>query len=78
MAGGVAVCEECGHLFVVRTATVQTVEGQLQEVLMQRRERKKAQGSARSFEDLVEVGRRRGMKNPHGWARHVMTARGGR
>jgi DNA repair protein RadD len=78
MPGGVAVCEECGHVFVVRTATVQTVEGQLQEVLMQRRERKREQGSARSFENLVEVGRRRGMKNPHGWARHVMTARGGR
>ena len=78
MPGGVAVCEECGHVFVLRTATIQTVEGQLQEVLMQRRERKKEQGSARSFEDLVEVGRRRGMKNPHGWARHVMTARGRR
>jgi superfamily II DNA or RNA helicase len=78
MAGGVPICEECGHVFVLRTAIVQTVEGQLQEVLMQRQERKREQASARSFDDLVEVGRRRGMQNPHGWARHVMTARGRR
>lgn len=76
MPGGVPICEECGHVFVLRTATVQTVEGQLQEVLMQRRERKREQGRAQSFEDLVAVGRSRGMKNPYGWARHVMLARG--
>jgi len=33
------------------------------------------QSQARTLEDLIEVGRRRGMKNPAGWARHVHRAR---
>jgi hypothetical protein len=30
---------------------------------------------AHTLEDLIQVGRRRNMKNPIGWARHVMAAR---
>jgi hypothetical protein len=33
------------------------------------------QSSAESLADLVAIGKRRGMSNPHGWARHVMAAR---
>lgn len=39
------------------------------------RQRKAEQGSAQTFDDLVALGRRRGMNNPSGWARHVINSR---
>lgn len=39
--------------------------------------RKREQGMAQSYEELVEIGRKRGMKNPHGWAWNVMNSRKG-
>jgi superfamily II DNA or RNA helicase len=36
---------------------------------------KQEQATAATLEDLIAVGQRRGMKNPHGWARHVLAAR---
>ncbi len=33
------------------------------------------QSRAQTVEDLIAIGKRRGMKNPRGWARHVMAAR---
>ena len=44
-------------------------------VMRAKREAKRAQASAQSLDDLVALGRARGMKNPHGWARHVLAAR---
>jgi len=67
------VCPDCGHEFVVERRELQTVEGELQEVI--RREAKREQGRAQTLEDLIQIGKRRGMKNPIGWARHVMAAR---
>lgn len=37
--------------------------------------RKREQAKAQTLEDLIAVGQRRGMKNPRGWARHVLAAR---
>jgi superfamily II DNA or RNA helicase len=71
-----SVCPDCGHVFVVQQPReLEHVDGELVEVMMQRRERKREQGSAQTVEELAEVGRRRGMKNPRGWARHVLAAR---
>jgi len=39
------------------------------------RQRKAEQYQAQTFEDLVAIGRKRGMNNPRGWATHVMRAR---
>lgn len=36
---------------------------------------KREQSRAHTLEDLIQVGKRRNMKNPVGWARHVMAAR---
>jgi hypothetical protein len=33
------------------------------------------QSRAQTVEDLIAIGKRRGMKNPRGWARHVLAAR---
>jgi len=38
-------------------------------------DRKREQAQANTIDELIAIGRRRGMKSPHGWARHVMAAR---
>jgi hypothetical protein len=67
------VCPDCGHEFTPERRELQTVEGELVEV--QRREAKREQATASTLEDLIQIGTRRGMKNPRGWARHVLAAR---
>lgn len=71
------VCPECGHQFAPERRELQHVEGQLQELQrqVQQRERRREQATAQTIEDLIQIGKRRGMKNPKGWARHVMAAR---
>jgi hypothetical protein len=66
-------CPDCGHQFAPERREIMQVPGELVEV--QRREAKREQAKATTIEDLIQVGKRRGMKNPHGWARHVMAAR---
>ena len=66
-------CPDCGHEFVVERRELQTVDGELQEVTAV--DRKREQSRAHTLEDLIQVGKRRNMKNPAGWARHVMAAR---
>jgi hypothetical protein len=67
------VCPECGHEFVAERRELQTVDGELEEV--QQVNRKREQARATTLQDLIQVGQRRNMKNPVGWARHVMAAR---
>jgi superfamily II DNA or RNA helicase len=55
---------------------MQQVDGDLKElkridVQLRRRE----QGKAQTLQQLIAIGHARGMKNPAGWARHVMAAR---
>ncbi|MEB3362309.1 MAG: DEAD/DEAH box helicase family protein, partial [Synechococcaceae cyanobacterium] len=66
-------CPDCGHQFAPERRELETVDGELVEI--QRREQRREQGQAQTLEQLIEVGKRRGMKSPHGWARHVMAAR---
>jgi len=69
-------CSECGHVFrAAPRMELQQVDGELIEREFQRREAKREQSQASTLEDLIQIGRRRGMKNPTGWARHVMAAR---
>jgi hypothetical protein len=53
------------------------VAGELKELSQQefRQQRKREQQQATSLEELIALGVRRGMKNPRGWARHVLAAR---
>jgi superfamily II DNA or RNA helicase len=67
------VCPDCGHEFQPERRELVHVDGELVEV--QQRERRHEQASAQTIEDLIAIGKRRGMKNPRGWARHVMAAR---
>jgi superfamily II DNA or RNA helicase len=70
------VCPDCGTEFPIQQRKVAQRDGELHEVVAgQRRERKREQAGAFSYEDLVNIGRIRGYANPHAWAHHVMKAR---
>jgi DNA repair protein RadD len=77
MPSGKAECPECGHRFAPETRELEHIPGQLEELQRQveQRERRVEQAQAETLADLVAIGKRRGMKSPHGWARHVMAAR---
>ena len=67
------VCPECGHERELTPREIQEQEGELVEV--QRIERRKTQGRARTYDELVAIGRSRGYKNPQYWAKRVMGGR---
>lgn len=76
------VCGSCGHKFAARPRRVMEKEGDLTELTVeqlilrrQRKERASGQGRTKGLEGLIALGRQRGMKNPEGWAAHVMEAR---
>ena len=73
----VSECPECGHLFRPQRQKPAVVAGSLQEISQEQLKvrRKQEQGEAHSMEQLIALGQRRGMKNPRGWARHVLAAR---
>jgi DNA repair protein RadD len=73
MASAAQTCGDCGHVFRAETRELQVVEGELKE--LQVRARRREQGSAQGLDDLIQLGRSRGYKNPVAWARHVLAAR---
>ena len=83
MSAQVSQCEECGHKFAPEPRKqLTTVEGTLQELRIEaakerieKKRRRQEQGKARTMEQLVELGRSRGYKNPVAWARKVYAAR---
>jgi superfamily II DNA or RNA helicase len=77
MASAVSLCPECGHQFRPEKRQLVTVAGELKELHQQelRRQRKREQIQARTAEELEALGTQRGMKNPKGWARHVIASR---
>ncbi len=71
------VCPECGHRYASESRTVREVEGELVEVdrALVARERRREQSQAQTLDDLIQLGRQRGYKNPHAWAQHVFASR---
>lgn len=70
-------CRECGKPFPIKAREIEQVDGTLSEVEVARARREAAavQAAAKTLEELIEVGRRRGFKNAAGWAKHVFDAR---
>ena len=70
-------CPQCLHVYEVNDRIPDVVDGELEELKarQQVRERKREQGTAQTLEDLIRVGKARGMKNPYGWAHNVFKAR---
>lgn len=69
-----AACPECGHQYAPMVRKLEEREGELQEVNAATLNRAK-QGKCQSLDDLVAYGKSKNMKNPIGWARHVMAGR---
>lgn len=80
------VCPECSHVRPERERTLSVVSGSLVEIeghrqamrrieAEERATRRRAQGSARTYEELCRVGRERGMRYPEAWAGRVIAAR---
>lgn len=74
-------CPNCGNVYEIQSRVIDEVAGQLQEMNRDdvRRagvvSRKATQSQARTLDQLIAEGQRRGMKNPQGWAKHVYAAR---
>ena len=70
-------CPECGYVFPVVRREVTEIDGDLVEIDPQelRRQREREQGFARTVEELIAIGLRRGYKHPSGWARNVIRGR---
>ena len=70
------ICPVCGAACAPETRRpIREVAGELQELIRDSVMRRNQQGKARTLADLIALGQARGMKNPVGWAKHVMAAR---
>jgi len=74
---GSMVCKHCGAQFESAARKVVEEDGELVEIDANhiRRERLREQSQAKTFEELVELGKRRGHKRPHLWAKHIFNFR---
>lgn len=79
---GLALKCICGHVFQAKGREIEEQEGVLTEVeLMEQQrqaaivERKQAQGRAQTLEELIAEGKRRGIRRPELWSRHILRAR---
>lgn len=77
---GPQACPHCGAAVVGQQRELEVVDGQLEKAdkLAIRAEKKKEQGQARTLEDLVGLGLRRGMAKADSWAAITFAARQGR
>jgi DNA repair protein RadD len=73
-------CPACGaQCTPIKSRVIREMAGELQELKRgQQRSARREQGQARTLQELIHLGQARGMKNPVGWAKHVLYARGQR
>ena len=67
-------CPQCGHVYAPKPREIEHVDGELVE-LQARREHKKEQGKAQTLQDLIDLAKLRGYRNPYAWAGHVLRGR---
>ena len=68
-------CVQCGTPFEAQPREVPQKKGQLEEMtaeMIEARRFKESEEDKRSLAFLTELGRKRGYKNPEGWAAHVV------
>ena len=80
VASAVAMCPQCGCTFKVKPREIRRRDGELVEIgaatIRKRRSPKQAeQQAARTYDDLVRLGRSRGYRSPERWAAHIAAAR---
>jgi DNA repair protein RadD len=69
-----AECPECGHSYAPKSRKIEFRAGDLVEIPSGAPPVVR-QSELKSYDELVAYGRAKGMKNPNGWARHVMAGR---
>jgi superfamily II DNA or RNA helicase len=71
------ICPECGHAYEAKKREIEQQDGELVELSAEwmAKQRKQEQGQARTFEELVALGKSRGMRMPQFWAKKVLNAR---
>lgn len=73
-------CPNCGTVYQVNGRQLEHVDGELVQVDKETlrevvKNERRLQGQAQTMGELVELGKRRGMNNPYGWAKNVYKAR---
>jgi superfamily II DNA or RNA helicase len=70
-------CPYCGSVVAKEIKSPKQIAGELQEIKkIERHSEIKEEARARTFIELYVLGKKRGYKNPSGWAYHKMKARG--
>lgn len=71
------ICPYCGFdNKKTRKQIAEEKQAELERIeKIERTKKRQEQGMAKSYEELVEIGKRRGIKNPRGWAWYVWTGR---
>lgn len=71
-------CKWCGFKFQIQSRNINEVEGELSEVDLEAMREKQRQEvrEAKSEDDLLMLGMKRGYKNPEKWAAHILKWRG--
>jgi superfamily II DNA or RNA helicase len=74
---GAPTCKYCGTQFPIKPREVRQVEGELEEIQREttRKIVRREQGMAQSMQELYEIGKSRGYKNPRAWAYFVFKGR---
>lgn len=70
-------CTECGHVYEIKGREIEEEDGELVEVdkTAAVKQRKMEQGKAATLDDLIAVGKSRGMRYPAQWAAKVIAGR---
>lgn len=70
-------CKFCGHNFDIKYRNVDHQDGELTEVdvIQARRVQKMEQGKARTLQELIDIGKKRGYKRPYLWGMAIIRAR---
>lgn len=74
------VCPKCGHVYEIKSSMIDVVDGELIKVDLAafkdvKKEERKLQGQAKTLDELITLGKRKGYKNPHAWAKKVIGGR---
>jgi superfamily II DNA or RNA helicase len=77
---GVSACPMCDEPVELKERKIEQVDGNLEKLdrKIEIKEQRREQGKAKSLVELVQLGKRRNMSNPAGWAVNVYAARLGR
>ncbi len=73
-------CPACGFVYPIADRTIEEVEGELVEVTREQlagiaKDERQVQGRAQTLPELIELGKRKGYKNPRAWAMKVIGGR---